>query len=329
MALEKKCLKINKKVLSLFLAIIFLLSIIFNFKIYLILLIFHYKKSVPWFSDSQLDKNKITEKNANWMGYIDNSTDVRELSIPGTHDSAASKFICSIFKLWWVNFQSQTQTWPIEHQLIAGIRYFDLRPAGDGDVYHGNHQTRYSFKQIFEIYKQFLIEHPTEGLFVRIQFQYKNCNNNVEESKEKAIYQVLDNYSDFLYKDNVVPTMGKLRKKIFIILENLEYNNLLVWDKNDLMELQDYFRLFGIRKLELDKKKKLVRTYMFNTNKEKLIINHCSAIGRGCLTTLRYVAYTVNEVPFAENNFRGIFALDFPGENLINHIISQNDKFCN
>jgi len=91
---------------------------------------------------------------------------------------------------------------------------------------------------------------------------------------------------------------------MFIFICTFFIPNLLIWDKNDLMELQDYFRLFGIRKLELDKKKKLVRTYMFNTNKEKLIINHCSAIGRGCLTTLRYVAYTVNEVPFAENNFR-------------------------
>ena len=67
-------------------------------------------------------------------------------------------------------------------------------------------------------------------------------------------------------------------------------------------------------------KKKLVKEYMFNKEKDKLIINHCSAIGRGALTTLRYVAYSINQIPYEEKGFRGIFALDFPGESLINHI---------
>ena len=78
--------------------------------------------------------------------------------------------------------------------------------------------------------------------------------------------------------------------------------------------------------------KSLVRKYMFNEDSNKLIINHCSAIGRGVLTTLKHVAYNINEVPFKENGFRGIFALDFPGEELINHIINQNqlqNKFEN
>jgi 1-phosphatidylinositol phosphodiesterase len=293
----------------------------------MILFIFNYKKEVPWFSDKKLDRNKISERNTNWMGYLNDSTDIRKLSVPGTHDSAASEFVYNYFKLQWVNFYSQCQVWSIEEQLLAGIRYFDLRPAGDGEVYHGEHQTKYSFKQIFDIYKKFLIAHPTEGLFVRIQFQSKIWDNNLEESKKESIYKVLDNYTDYLFKDNYVPTIGQLRKKIYIFLEHLEYNNFLIWDNNTLIELQDYFKLFGIRKFELDKKKNLVKKYMFNKNKEKLIINHCSAVGRGVLTTLTYVAYTVNEVPFVENNYRGIFAFDFPSEELITHVINQNEEF--
>ena len=321
---DPKRKKMNKKILTVILIILFLLSFIYNNKLYIIIFILHYKKKVPWYSDKDLDKDKVPSENLNWMSNIKDSTDIRELSIPGTHDSCASYFIIEFYKSWWANFQSQVQSWTIEDQLYSGIRYFDLRPAGDGLIYHGEHQTRYSFKKVFEIYAKFLDEHPSEGLIVRIQFQYKNCSINVEESKEKSIYETLDLYSSYLYDNNDAPTMGQLRKKIYVILENLEYKNLMNWDNNDIMELQDYFRLFGIRKYELDKKRQLVHQYMFNNNKNKLIINHCSGIGRGALTTLRYVAYSVNEVPYNNVGFHGIFAFDFPGEELITHVINQN-----
>jgi len=321
--------KMNKQKLTLVLMILFFLSFIYNNKLYIIIFILHYKKKVPWYSDQELDKKKIPLENLNWMNNIKDSTDIRELSIPGTHDSCASYFNIEFYKSWWANFQSQVQSWTIEDQLYSGIRYFDLRPAGDGLIYHGAHQTRYSFKKVFEIYTKFLDEHPSEGLIVRIQFQYKNCGNNIEESKEKQIYETLDLYNNYLYNNNDAPTIGQLRKKIFVILENLEYKNLMNWDNNDIIELQDYFRLFGIRKYELDKKRKLVHQYMFNNNKNTLIINHCSGIGRGVLTTLRYVAYSVNEVPYNNVGFRGIFAFDFPGEELITHVINQNKTKIN
>jgi len=316
--------KIDKKLLTTFLIIVYLISFIYNNKLYLLILLLHYKKTVPWFSEKSMDKKKIQKENTEWMSYLNDSIDIRQLSIPGTHDSCASEFICKPYQLWWANFMSQCQIWPIEDQLFSGIRYFDLRPSGNGIIYHGAHQTKYNFKQIFEIYKNFLLNHPSEGLIVRVQFQYKNCGDNIDKSKEKAIYEVLDHYDEFLYRDNNAPTIGQLRKKIYVILENLEYKNLLIWNDNDLIELQDYFRLFGIRKFEFDKKKDLVRKYMHNKDINKLIINHCSAIGRGVLTTLKYVAYCINEAPFKENGLRGIFALDFPGEELINHIINQN-----
>ena len=233
----------------------------------------------------------------------------------------------SAISLWWIKIKGQCQIWSIEEQLVAGIRYFDLRPAGDGIIYHADGKTTYSMNSIFKIFKNFLNEHPSEGLIVRIQFQNKNYGDNIEKSKEKEIYKILDNYNDILYKDNDVPSVGKLRKKIFVILENLEYKNLLIWDKNDLMELQDYFRLEGVKKLEIEKKKNLVRDYLFNNNKDKLIINHCSSVGKRILTLNQDLAFIMNKVPYKEVGFRGILIFDFPGEELINHVIYQNQAF--
>ena len=318
---------IKKTLLTKFLTLIFLISFIYNNKIYLLIFILHYKRRVPWYSDKPYDKTKSQEGSTDWMGKIKDSVDIRELAIPGTHDSAASIFICPYYKLWWYNYQYQCHMWSIEDQLNSGIRYLDLRPAGDGILYHGDGQTQYTFRHVFEIFKNFLINHPTEGLFVRIQFQEKFYGDNIEECKKKVIYSVLDEFSEFLFKDNNVPTMGELRKKMFIFLDHLEYQNYLTWNKNDLIKLQDHYRLFGIRSSEIDKKKELVKEFMLNEEKEKLIINHCSAIGRGVLTTLKFVAYAVNAVPFFADKFRGIFAFDFPGEGLVNHVINKNKIF--
>ena len=303
------------------------LIIIIKFIIVILIIKSDFKNIAPWYSSKSLDKRKINKINIEWMYYLNDSLDIRKLSIPGTHDSCASIFINSPIILWWIKTMYQCQSWSIEEQLFAGIRYFDLRPAGDGIIYHIYGKTKYSMNLIFEIFKNFLNEHPSEGLIVRLQFQEKNYGDNIDQSKEKEIYKVLDNYNDILYKDNDVPSVGKLRKKIFIILENLEYKNLLIWDKNDLMELQDYFRLVGDKKIEIEKKKNLVRRYMFNNNKDKLIINHCSSVGKRILTLNQDLAFIMNKVPYKEVGFRGILIFDFPGEELINHVINQNKEF--
>ena len=318
----------NKKTITFFLLIMYLSTYVYNYKIYSLILIFELKIIGSWYSNKPLDKSKIQISNTEWMSNLKDSVDVRELAVPGTHDSCTFLFLNSPTKLWWYKYMYQCQSWSIEEQLFSGIRYFDLRPAGNGIIYHGEGITSYTMDSIFEIYKNFLNEHPSEGLFVRVQFQLKKCeDDDIEKCKQKAIYRVFDKYNDILYRDSGVPTVGKLRKKIYAIIENLEYKNYLIWEKNDLMELQDYFKLFGVKKLEIKKKKDLVREYMFNQNKEKLVINHCSGVGRGISTTINYVAFNVNKVPYIAKGFRGIFAIDFPGEKLVNHIINQNKKY--
>ena len=96
-----------------------------------------------------------------------------------------------------------------------------------------SHQTKYSSLNVFEIFKNFLNEiilflicHLR--LIVRIHFQNKNYSDNIEESKEKNIYQIFDKYNDFLSKNNKVPKVSELRKKIYLLLESLEYKNLLI-----------------------------------------------------------------------------------------------------
>ena len=59
-------------------------------------------------------------------------------------------------------------------------------------------------------------------------------------------------------------------------------------------------------------------------DKSLFIINHCSAAGAYSLVSLKRIAYEVNQVPYNGKEFGGIIPLDFPGEELVTHIIEQN-----
>ena len=52
-----------------------------------------------------------------WMSFLNNDLELKDLTIPGTHESCALHGI----------FFAINQTWSLENQLNAGIRFFDLR----------------------------------------------------------------------------------------------------------------------------------------------------------------------------------------------------------
>ena len=45
-----------------------------------------FKNIAPWYSSKSLDKRKIQKINIEWMYYLNDSIDIRKLSILGTHD---------------------------------------------------------------------------------------------------------------------------------------------------------------------------------------------------------------------------------------------------
>ena len=53
-----------------------------------------------------------------WCQKLDDSLLISEISIPGTHDSCATYGSYNCLK---------TQSWDLNTQLYAGIRYFDIR----------------------------------------------------------------------------------------------------------------------------------------------------------------------------------------------------------
>ena len=59
-----------------------------------------------------------------WMAALPNKMKISRLSIPGTHDSGTH---FSIPGKMQAEFSSKCQSWSIYNQLMAGIRFLDMR----------------------------------------------------------------------------------------------------------------------------------------------------------------------------------------------------------
>ncbi len=98
---------------------------------------------------------------SNWMVKLDDAREIGALSIPGTHDSGALYSIADIY--------GKCQTLPIKEQLIAGVRFFDIRLRLVNDelfVYHSFVDQKTKFQGVLDDMISFLKRNPSEFLIV-------------------------------------------------------------------------------------------------------------------------------------------------------------------
>ena len=254
------------------------------------------------------------------MKNINDELNIKDLAIPGTHNSATSLIEYVKFINFFINWNIKTQSWNILEQLLSGIRYFDIRPGKNGIIYHGKFKTNVTFEYITNIICNFLNENPSEGIIMRIQFQSMNSK------KAEIIFPIFEKYSKyFIFSDNI-PLMKDIRKKIFVITERFTYNNSLDFWAQKIF-LQDYFKFIGFRPLVIRKKKRLAIECLGMINSQKLLLNHFSGIGWRILSSTKYVAFRINEILYKANKYKGILIMDYPSEYIIKKVIEQNFIF--
>lgn len=113
---------------------------------------YHDKQSLPAQSD--------------WMLALDNQQPLITLSLPGTHDSGATKG----------GPVAATQTLSIRQQLDAGIRFLDIRLRATGDsfaIHHGLVFQDLMFGDVLDDVRDFLAQHPGETVLMRVKDEYK------------------------------------------------------------------------------------------------------------------------------------------------------------
>jgi hypothetical protein len=117
-----------------------------------------------------------------WMTQLPDDLLVRDLSIPGTHDSAALKGWTGLTR----HQISETQAWTIEQQLANGIRFLDLRvkiqfqhkglamyhgidPVYDSEDPGPDNLNQLDYQKVIGKCVQFLKQHPKEGIIVSLK----------------------------------------------------------------------------------------------------------------------------------------------------------------
>lgn len=153
----------------------------------------------------------------NWMGNVDGSLKLNEISIPGSHDSAARHA--------WLGFFSDCQSLSISQQLDAGYRYLDIRLAVSKDrlkFMHGFTNCRTSFApwsktlyledELEGIYS-FLKKNPTETIIFNVKQEHGK--ESVSEF-ENILNSYVQKNPQYWYLSSSIPTLDEARGKIVL-----------------------------------------------------------------------------------------------------------------
>lgn len=184
-----------------------------------------------------------------WMSRIPDHTNVSELSIPGTHNSAA------YFKLAALSVRCQGKS--IAHQLSNGVRFLDIKLSknymsrgenvNDLILVHGKFPVKLSgalkFKKVLDDVYHFLDEHPTEAILMSIKFENTmlNWNPNTDEFAKVLFEKYIARNRNQWYLSNKIPTLKFARGKVtllrrFPVISTGTYKNFGIpslWDASE------------------------------------------------------------------------------------------------
>ncbi|KAJ7180338.1 PLC-like phosphodiesterase [Mycena crocata] len=156
-----------------------------------------------------------------WMAHLDGGLYISQLSLPGTHDSAA---------VTDVPF-TETQTMSITEQLAAGIRFFDLRCVLIADtlqMYHGIVSLDTTLNTILQQMYTWFLGSPTranEGLVVSIKQEGATQDSSMQF--DFAVYATVQQ-SEFWVTNATIPQLQQLRRKIQLVRRYTAVDNTTV-----------------------------------------------------------------------------------------------------
>uniref|UniRef100_A0A8B9FPB3 Phosphatidylinositol-specific phospholipase C X domain-containing protein n=1 Tax=Amazona collaria TaxID=241587 RepID=A0A8B9FPB3_9PSIT len=146
-----------------------------------------------------------------WMAQLPDALPLSRLSIPGTHDSL------SLFG----GRRLRCQSWGLEAQLAAGVRFLDVRcklARGELHVYHLCTFQRASLRGVLRRTLRFLRAHPGEAVLMRIKEELPIFSRPGFATQLQRC--LLEEGQGSVWCQEEVPTLGQVRGKI-VVLEAL------------------------------------------------------------------------------------------------------------
>ena len=157
-----------------------------------------------------LNDRTSSKKYAEWLKEIDDNTPLRDVDLPGSHDTMA---LYSIGDL-----AGQCQTLSLNDQLNLGVRFLDIRLKEDHNslkAVHGFIDQKATFKDVDKVVASFLEKHPSEFIIMSIKEEAEPSNSDI--SFEQALIKYLDN-PIYLKAQTTLPTyVNEIRGKVLLL----------------------------------------------------------------------------------------------------------------
>ncbi|KUF19010.1 phosphatidylinositol-specific phospholipase C domain-containing protein [Streptomyces silvensis] len=157
------------------------------------------------------DLGGVRAATVQWMDRVPDDTDIRRMSIPGTHETCA-RFAGS--SAGFAQCQNQTLDW----QLRAGVRYVDIRCRNYDDyftIHHGYVYQEMVFGKVLEICTDFLGKYPSETILMRVQQEHSEDNDRFK----RIFKDYLDKkgWRSYFHISDSFPTLRTARRKIVLM----------------------------------------------------------------------------------------------------------------
>ncbi len=147
---------------------------------------------------------------SNWMGAIPNTTNISQLSIPGTHDSGA--------RTEPVSGTAKCQNLSIAEQLSAGVRFLDIRCRHIDNafaIHHGAIYQNLNFTDVLNACINFLNSNPSETIIMSVKEEH-TASNNTRSFEQTFDSYVAQNASKWDL-GNGISNLGDIRGKIKLL----------------------------------------------------------------------------------------------------------------
>jgi 1-phosphatidylinositol phosphodiesterase len=277
----------------------------------------------------------------NWMSNLNNKTRIKELNIPGTHDSGTFD-PNSYFNFITKRF-STCQDMTILEQLKIGIRFLDIRLRSVNNilkVFHGMVEENLDFRDILKTLKKFLKLNKTELIFIRVE------NTGGDENFKYLFFKLLKEFDKIICNPkNTNSNISKLRGKILLLqTKSINSNDISFGIPYKDFERQDFYDLNSKEKSMDWKFKKILNHYKKCSKKEndRPCLNYTSGSVSNTRDILKSLFFSKSSLTpkniaseinkrnleylnsIEKKKYIGFIIADFPTEELTKSIIRLN-----
>ena len=290
-----------------------------------------------------------------WMHSLQDSLNIAQINLPGTHDSCAYRVQFPML--------SKCQNTTITEQLNSGIRFLDIRVEKEGNklkLVHDIADCKNAQKKSEKLYldsvindcRKFLTENPTETIL----FSYKRDDGaNQEETFDTFFENYLEN-DPVWYRENRIPTLKEVRGKIVLLnRDNIDKDNKKYTDFNTGINLSTWVyqkenieRIYGVAELlnrdgtitgktfavqdlyGLTPQKKwnfAILPFIKKppkTNDILITFFSCGSIFYNPKRSAKYINKNLYDITLQKTKKYGWIILDYPTEKFIKEIINSN-----